>query len=160
MKKDRANKRIADSLIKFCEKVIAEGDKEIEEMAQKMCGGYSKCEDCFKLSEELFGSTRPKKERCIAYNYANVLYNAGYRKIPEDAVVLTREEQEEHVIMTKVNYRSIMQQLKQLRVELKKQATRFENTLNKNFISVKALKACPDMECIKALIKYVEEEED
>lgn len=53
------------------------------------------------------------KERKIACAYK--LYNAGYRKIPEGAVVLTREEQENHIIMTKVNYESIMQQLKQAR---------------------------------------------
>ena len=31
---------------------------------------------------------------CNAYRHAEALYNAGYRKLPEDAVVLTKEEYE------------------------------------------------------------------
>ena len=33
-----------------------------------------------------------KQGQCNAYKHAEALYNAGYRKIPENAVVLTKEE--------------------------------------------------------------------
>lgn len=33
-----------------------------------------------------------KQGMCNAYRHAEALYNAGYRKIPENAVVLTKEE--------------------------------------------------------------------
>ena len=56
----------------------------IEEMAQcKNFNGYT-CKSC------------GVKNSCDRYILAEELYNAGYRKIPENAVVLTREEQQRY----------------------------------------------------------------
>lgn len=54
--------------------------KEIEEMAHNLCLKELYCEDC------------ERDGVCLAYSTATIIYNAGYRKIPEGAVVLTREE--------------------------------------------------------------------
>lgn len=63
--------------------------KEIEEMAniiiQASCYG-SECETCSWVE-----SVKDATECCVCLK---ALYNAGYRKIPENAVVLTREEYE------------------------------------------------------------------
>jgi hypothetical protein len=59
----------------------------VEEMAKGMC------EHCIE-NEEFTCSIAPQP--CVfAKTFAENLYNAGYRKIPEDAVVLTREEAEQ-----------------------------------------------------------------
>lgn len=57
--------------------------QQIEEMAKVLCGITRACKDC-----KLNGN-------CLAYNSAEALYNTNYRKVPENAVVLTREEYEE-----------------------------------------------------------------
>lgn len=54
--------------------------QQIEKMAKVLCGITKACKDC-----KLNGN-------CLAYNSAEALYNAGYRKIGEDVVVLTSEE--------------------------------------------------------------------
>ena len=68
--------------------------KQIEEMAKvvqrNMCGDKP-CEECnyhgFK--------TKILPRYCEVYLIAEKLFNAGYRKIPDGAVVLTREEYDE-----------------------------------------------------------------
>ena len=57
--------------------------KQIEEMVHDMCIFY----DNGKCGNE-FICEKP----CATWNKAERLHNAGYRKIPENAVVLTREE--------------------------------------------------------------------
>lgn len=63
--------------------------EQIEEMAVIGCvrtpQAYT-AEECAKCGF--------KNGRCNAYRHAEALYNAGYRKIPEDSVVLSREEYE------------------------------------------------------------------
>ena len=69
--------------------------KQIEEMAVICCGSNDTCTDCFKQSERLLGiKINNRAKHCQAYCYAEMIYNAGYRKLPENAVVLTREEYE------------------------------------------------------------------
>lgn len=53
--------------------------------------------------------------------YAEALYMEDYRKVPDGAIVFTKEEQEKHIIMTKVNYKNIMGQLNQARKETAKE---------------------------------------
>lgn len=48
-------------------------NKQIEEMAKVLCGITKPCKDC-RLNSQ-----------CLAYNSADVLYNAGYRKASEVA---------------------------------------------------------------------------
>ena len=71
------------------EKTVYFEEKMIEEMAK-----------CYKCKPYLYeGDVRNCQylrvgKMCDRYKIAKDLYNEGYRKIPEGAVVLTREEQE------------------------------------------------------------------
>ena len=60
--------------------------KQIEEMARIILVNCGECYTC-KYKDEL---------HCADLLSAEELYNAGYRKIPEGAVVLTREELKAH----------------------------------------------------------------
>lgn len=59
--------------------------KEIKEMAKTYCQNGFKCDDSCQTNG------------CRVYEVCTELYNAGYRKIPENAVVLTREGLEDMV---------------------------------------------------------------
>ena len=61
--------------------------EQIEEMANipHKCI-KSSCEDCIK-----------NDRKCTDYKQAEVLYDAGYRKVPENAVILTPEERDEEM---------------------------------------------------------------
>ena len=54
-----------------------------------------KCGECYTCQ---YADKRDGDGKCIDFLGAEELYNAGYRKIPENAVVLTREE---HIQMLK-----------------------------------------------------------
>lgn len=62
-------------------------EQQIEEMANiaHKCI-KSSCEDCIK-----------NDRKCFDYKQAEVLYDAGYRKVPENAVILTPEERDEEM---------------------------------------------------------------
>lgn len=57
--------------------------KDMLTIRSKDCGN---CEYCSYKSDDTFD--------CTEHFYAQELYNAGYRKVPDGAVVLTREEYE------------------------------------------------------------------
>jgi PHD/YefM family antitoxin component YafN of YafNO toxin-antitoxin module len=79
-------------------------DKQIEELANDLQEAWT----AWSLSADL---SNP-------YAFvAEILAKKWQPKIPECAVVLTREEQERHIIMTKTNYESIMREIKQARKE-------------------------------------------
>ena len=61
--------------------------KEIEEMANipHKCI-KSSCEDCIK-----------NDRKCTDYKQAEAIYNAGYRVVPDGAVILTPEERDEEM---------------------------------------------------------------
>ena len=61
--------------------------EQIEEMANipHKCI-KSSCEDCIK-----------NDRKCTDYKQAEALYKAGYRKVPENAVILTPEERDEEM---------------------------------------------------------------
>ena len=67
-------------------------EKQIEEMAKIMCG--NDCEECAKESAEFYKQTleEARNNKCLLKNCAKTLYEQGYRKLPEDSVVLSREE--------------------------------------------------------------------
>lgn len=71
-------------------------DKEmIEEMAMICCESDTNCTDCFELNERLLGiKIKNRADHCQAYCYAEKLFKQGYRQIPEDSVVLSREEKQ------------------------------------------------------------------
>jgi hypothetical protein len=68
--------------------------KQIEEMAKVLCKDTSNkgnCEECgFRKNKKIFVN-----RICYKFDGAIDLYNAGYRKIPEGALVLTKEEYDE-----------------------------------------------------------------
>ena len=70
--------------------------KQIEEMAV-ICGGCKNtCDECFESYEKLFlKKIKNREKHCQAIAHSKNLYKQNYRKIPEGAVVLTREEYEE-----------------------------------------------------------------
>lgn len=61
--------------------------EQIEEMAVIGCVRNPQAHTAEECSKCDF-----KQGMCNAYRHAEALYNAGYRKIPENAVVLTKEE--------------------------------------------------------------------
>lgn len=65
--------------------------KQIEEMAKTYCQNGFKCDDSCQTNG------------CRVYEVCTELYNAGYRKIPEGAVVLTREENEKWLDWLELN---------------------------------------------------------
>lgn len=61
-------------------------EQQIEEIAGTICNA---CKERFEISKKCKNVIEP----CLAaYAHAESLYNAGYRKLPEDSVVLSREE--------------------------------------------------------------------
>ena len=70
-------------------------DKQIEEMATICCGSNITCSECFEEFKKVMNiKINKKSEHCQAYNYAEKLYNEGYRKIHKNAVVITNEKLE------------------------------------------------------------------
>ena len=61
--------------------------KQIEEMARDICNRYSKATDRCRIDHYGCNYT------CGYYDNAKTLYEKGYRKIPEGAVVLTETEE-------------------------------------------------------------------
>lgn len=55
---------------------MTDKQQQIEEMAKVLCGITNACKDC-----KINGN-------CFAYNSAEALYNARYRKVGENAVVM------------------------------------------------------------------------
>ena len=69
-------------------------DKQmIEEMAKVLRQHICEDKPCDKCNYH--GKTKILPRYCEAYIHSKTLYNAGYRKIPEGVVVLTREEYDE-----------------------------------------------------------------
>lgn len=71
-------------------------DKEmIEKMAKTMADCDITCEECFEQLERVMTlKIEDRANHCQAYMYAKRLYEQGGQIIPEDSVVLTKEEQE------------------------------------------------------------------
>lgn len=67
----------------------------IEEMAKIMCG--NDCEECAKESANFYGQTveEARNNKCLLKNCAKTLYNAGYRKIDKDSVLIPEKITEE-----------------------------------------------------------------
>ena len=87
-------------------------NKEIEEMAVIGCVRNPQAhtaEECAKCDF--------KNGQCNSYRHAEALYNAGYRKIPKDSVVLSREEQERISTATEKRIKELKRQILQARKE-------------------------------------------
>lgn len=128
-------------------------EQQIEEMANiaHKCI-KSSCEDCIK-----------NDRKCFDYKQAEVLYDAGYRKVPENAVILTPEERDEE--MKEINktlaecdelkaeiaeLKSKIEELKlkcaalQMRNEIGQGISDVANNLIKNMIKVEKKKAAQE----------------
>ena len=83
-------------------------EKQIEEMAMIMC--ENNCEECRRESIEFYGNSYDEDTQCLFNVGAERLYNAGYRKIPENSVVLTNDNAEEiaNLIVTSPQTQSVM----------------------------------------------------
>lgn len=87
-------------------------NNQIEEMAVIGCARTPQAhttEECTKCGF--------KNGQCNAYRHAEALYNAGYRKIPKDSVVLSREEQEKILTATEKRIKELKRQILQARNE-------------------------------------------
>ena len=87
-------------------------NKQVEEMAVIGCVRNPQAhtaEECAKCDF--------KNGQCNSYRQAEALYNAGYRKIPKDSVVLLREEQEKILTATEKRIKELKRQILQARKE-------------------------------------------
>lgn len=87
-------------------------NNQIEEMAVIGCVRNPQAhtaEECAKCDF--------KNGQCNSYRQAEALYNAGYRKIPKDSVVLSREEQEKILTATEKRIKELKRQILQARNE-------------------------------------------
>lgn len=88
---------------------MTDNEKQIEEMLKLMCEEYGKeCGEC------------PCGGTCANELQAERLYENGYRKLPKDSVVLTREELQEIIVKAKVKEREKISELKKEIKELYK----------------------------------------
>ncbi len=86
--------------------------EQIEEMAVLGCVRNPQAhtaEECAKCDF--------KQGMCNAYRHAETLYNAGYQKVPEDSVVLSREESERLVNQYKILINELEEENERLREE-------------------------------------------
>jgi hypothetical protein len=93
--------------------------KQIEEMAQCKNSFGITCNECYTKA-------------CDRYSLAKELYNAGYRKIPENAVVLTREEAEQ-VYGTVKNHGELLKDLQEAKSVFEKEMEEAQKEFVKQF---------------------------
>ena len=96
--------------------------EQIEEMAVIGCVRNPQAHTAEECSKCDF-----KQGMCNAYRHAEALYNAGYRKIPENAVVLTKEE---YIDLSR-NY--VREQIEQARKETAKEILSKLNALMEQY---------------------------
>lgn len=67
--------------------------KRIEELASLMADCSTTCDECFEKFERVMTlPIQKRKNYCQVYAYAQKAVEQGYRKIPKDSVVLSKEE--------------------------------------------------------------------
>ena len=67
-------------------------NKEIEEMARVACEHF----DCDMVGQPCT-KCKTYDKHCYTIHQAEILYNAGYRKVPDCAVILTSKERDEEI---------------------------------------------------------------
>lgn len=64
----------------------------IEELAKIMAGCNTTCDKCFEQLESIMTTKiEDKAQHCQAYMFAKRAIEAGYRKVPEGSVILTKD---------------------------------------------------------------------
>lgn len=72
--------------------------EKIEEMASSIGDCNTTCDECFKKLESVMTLSIPKRENyCQVYAYARRAVKQGYQKLPEDSVVLSKEEYNDYL---------------------------------------------------------------
>ena len=67
--------------------------KQIEELASLMADCNTTCDECFEKYESVMTMKIKEREKyCQVYACAQRAVEQGYRKLPEDAIILTKEE--------------------------------------------------------------------
>jgi hypothetical protein len=99
----------------------------IEEMARDFGNAIYRCNEhstCCKAC--ILGGV------CVPYKYARGAYNAGYRKIPEGGVVLTKEEAEQ-VYGTVKNHGELLKDLQEAKSVFEKEMEEAQKEFVKHF---------------------------
>lgn len=115
-------------------------NKQVEEMAVIGCVRNPQAhiaEECAKCDF--------KNGQCNSYRQAEALYNTGYRKIPKDSVVLSREEQERILTATEKRIKELKRQILQARKE----------TAEKIFTELLKEKELIDLGCGDGTYEYI-----
>lgn len=69
--------------------------EQIEEMASLIENCNTTCDECFKQYERVMKmKIKERDKHCQAYMFAKRAVEQGYRKLPKDSVVLTKEKYE------------------------------------------------------------------
>lgn len=114
-----------------------EKQKQIEEMAKYCCNccemGWG-CDfgDCNEKGEGGY------KECKLAKETAEMLYNAGYRKIPEGAVVVSEQVWEEHIVNWDKTIKAVEERVR------KEMAEKFANEVYKELYQLGKIYALPE----------------
>ena len=91
-------KRGTGGIVDLLNEEIAELSKaQIEEIGQAMANCDTTCNKCFEQLQSVMAMKIKEREKhCQAYYYAKRLYNLGYRKLPENAVVVMPDKLNEY----------------------------------------------------------------
>lgn len=83
--------------------------EQVEKLASLMADCNTTCDKCFEKLESVMTLPIPKRENyCQVYAYAQRAVEQGYRKLPEDSVVLTREECDNKVILDEDHFLRVL----------------------------------------------------
>ena len=83
--------------------------KQIEELASLMADCSTTCDECFEKFERVMRlPIKKRKNHCQAYAYAQKAVEQGYHKILEGAVILTKEECDNKVILDEDHYERLL----------------------------------------------------
>lgn len=108
--------------------------EQIKEMARMMCGYCNREEQCIARNDALCDKFNDKN--CRYKDDAEKLYDAGYHKIPEGAVVLTKEECEHKVILDEDHFERILNyEREKARKETAKKIERLKAENEKNCLN-------------------------
>jgi hypothetical protein len=119
--------------------------KQVEEMARDICGNFG------VAIENKCGPLNFQCDcKCKWFNIAERCYNAGYRKIPEGSVVLTKEEYDGLKLIASNYYKAVKE------VE-KKTAEKFAKMLKERAYYVVCDTRCVSVDNIDEICKEITE---
>lgn len=120
--------------------------EQIEEMAKLIDGSECPSEKCPKMDKE-----QVKAFGACNIHRAQILYNAGYRKVPEYAVTMTAEERDEEMRLMNEERADYETQIEILSKELRNECEKYEKFVFKVDERFEELKKKTARECLKIL---------